>query len=64
MAPLEYDEDDGTLMPFGRHAGKPLRLVPTGYLRMLVRGEIWSRRLRRAIEVELEARGIEPPDRW
>jgi hypothetical protein len=50
-----------TVMPFGRHQGQPLEDVPSDYLARVLKTCKLSHRLRQAVCVELERRGVEAP---
>ena len=49
------------LMPFGKHAGKPLSAVPTGYLSWALANCRLSSGIRSAIGAELRGRGEPAP---
>lgn len=49
------------LMPFGKHKGRPLGEVPTGYLRWALAEAKLSAGLRGAVRAELSRRGIGLP---
>jgi hypothetical protein len=51
-----------TVLPFGRHKGRPLTEVPTDYLQWLLRSIKLSSGLRAALADELTRRGIQAPD--
>jgi hypothetical protein len=48
-------------LPFGKHAGKPVRDVPTDYLSWLLRECKLSSGLRSAVAAELSSRGVAVP---
>ena len=51
-----------TSLPFGKHRGKPLSAVPTGYLRWLQRSEDLESWLLGEVEAELARRGVRAVD--
>jgi hypothetical protein len=55
-----YTQQEHT-MPFGKHAGKPLGEVPSGYLAWLIREFKLSSGLRAAVPDELTRRNVDTP---
>jgi uncharacterized protein (DUF3820 family) len=48
-------------LPFGKHKGRPLPAVPTGYLEWISRETKLSSGLRSAVAAELKSRGLQAP---